>query len=132
MASQYGSRFMPTVVDEIAKDQPDLEYAYIPLTSNVRDGFKPVTFAEIANATNSLVSWIETNIGRSLNFETIAYISSSDLRYVVAFLAAVKCGYKVRSPKFLDIAIIGNYSMNTHTGSTSFGEKFGMDERVTS
>ena len=95
MAPLYGSRLLPTVVDETAREQPDHPYAHVPLTAKVRDGFKLVTFAEIANATNALASWIETTIGRSSTFETIAYLGLGDLRYVTTFLAAVKCGYKV-------------------------------------
>lgn len=97
MAS-YGSRLMPTVVDETAKGHPDLPYAYVPISSNVGDGFKPVTFSDIATATNYLAAWMEQNLGTSTSFETIAYMGPGDLRYVAVFLAAVKCGYKVSIP----------------------------------
>lgn len=95
MRPRYGSRLMPIVVDEIAKAHPDLTYAFSPVTADVNDGFEPVTFSEIANAVNGLATWIETTIGRSSHFETIAYIGLNDLRYVAVFLAGVKCGYKV-------------------------------------
>lgn len=91
----YGSRLLPTVVDETAKSQPDLPYAYVPISNNVGDGFKAVSFSDIATATNHLAAWINQNLGQSTSFETIAYMGLGDLRYVVAFLAAVKCGYKV-------------------------------------
>ncbi|KAL1852805.1 putative NRPS-like protein biosynthetic cluster [Diaporthe australafricana] len=95
MAPSYGSRLMPQVVDETAKTQPDLPYAYVPVTNNVGDGFKAITFGAIASATNHMAGWIHQNLGRSTSFETIAYMGLGDLRYVVVFLAAVKCGYKV-------------------------------------
>ncbi|KAI1505473.1 acetyl-CoA synthetase-like protein [Biscogniauxia marginata] len=104
MAPRYGSRLMPNVVDEIARQQPDLTYAFTPLTINVRDSFKAVTFSEIANATNRLAIWIQTNIGRSSRFDTIAYMGLGDLRYVAVFLAAVKCGYKVLLPSLRNSA----------------------------
>lgn len=91
----YGSRLLPTVVDETARSQPDLPYSYVPVSSNIGDGFKTVTFSDIATATNHMAFWIEQNIGLSTCFETLAYMGTGDLRYVVVFLAAVKCGYKV-------------------------------------
>jgi hypothetical protein len=97
MDTRYGSRLMPVVVDQIANSQPDLLYASVPLTASIGDGFKGVTFLDIASATNSVAAWIDRTYGRSANFDTIAYMGIGDLRYVVVFLAAVKCGYKVRS-----------------------------------
>lgn len=96
----YGSRLLPTVVDDTAKTQPDLPYGYVPISSNIGDGFKAVTFSDIASATNYLAAWIQQNLGSSTSFETIAYMGPGDLRYVVVFLAAVKCGYKVSTLKF--------------------------------
>ncbi|PVH91878.1 NRPS-like enzyme [Periconia macrospinosa] len=98
MATRYGSRLMPVVVDEIAKQQPDLVYASVPLTTNVSEGFKDITFFDIASATNHVAAWIDHRLGRSPNFDTIAYMGLGDMRYVVVFLAAVKCGYKVLLP----------------------------------
>ncbi|KAF2683122.1 acetyl-CoA synthetase-like protein [Lentithecium fluviatile CBS 122367] len=98
MAPVFGSRFMPVVVDQVAKQQPDLKYASVPLTTNISDGFRDVTFSDISSATNYVASWIDRTLGRSSEFGTIAYMGLGDLRYVVVFLAAVKCGYKVLLP----------------------------------
>ncbi len=86
---------MPSVVDSIAETQPNLTYASIPRTTNVSDGFQDVSFSDIATAVNYVAAWIDGALGRSANFDTIAYMGLGDLRYVVVFLAAVKCGYKV-------------------------------------
>ncbi|PVH91860.1 acetyl-CoA synthetase-like protein [Periconia macrospinosa] len=104
MVPNYGSRLLPVVLDEIAEQQPDLIYARIPLTTNISDGFKAVTFADIASATNYVAAWIESTYGRSTNFSTIVYMGVSDLRYVVVFLAAVKCGYKILLPSMRNSA----------------------------
>ncbi|KAJ4394813.1 hypothetical protein N0V93_004033 [Gnomoniopsis smithogilvyi] len=98
MASNFGARLLPVVVDETAKSQPDLPYAYIPKSNNVGDGFNAVTFSDIAIAANHMATWIHKNLGPSASFETIAYMGLGDLRYVVVFLAAVKCGYKLLLP----------------------------------
>lgn len=95
----YGSRLLPMVLDETARSQPDLPYAYVPNSSNVGDGFKAVSFSDIASATNHVAFWIQQNLGLSTSFETITYMGLGDLRYVVVFLAAVKCGYKVSASR---------------------------------
>ncbi len=91
----YGSRLLPQVVDKLSRSDPKRIYATFPLSSDLSRGFRDVTMLEIAQAINKLAWWIETNLGRSTVFETIAYIGPSDLRYAIVFLAAVKCGYKV-------------------------------------
>ncbi|KUI63880.1 Linear gramicidin synthase subunit D [Cytospora mali] len=95
MATPYGSRLLPTVVDETAASQPGLTYAYVPISNRLSDGFKAITFSDVATATNYMAAWIHQNLGPSTSFQTIAYMGPGDLRYVVMFLAAVKCGYKV-------------------------------------
>lgn len=86
------------VVDETAQDRPDLPYAYVPVAADVKEGFQAITFHDIATATNHLAAWIHQTLGPSSSFETLAYMGIGDLRYVVVFLAAVKCGYKVLLP----------------------------------
>ncbi|ROV98462.1 hypothetical protein VPNG_08540 [Cytospora leucostoma] len=98
MATPYGSRLLPTVVDETAASQPELTYAYVPISNNLGDGFKAITFSDVATATNYMAAWIHQTLGRSTSFQTIAYMGPGDLRYVPVFLAAVKCGYKVLLP----------------------------------
>lgn len=94
MGTQYGSRLLPVVVDETATSRPDLPYAYVPISANIKDGFKAITFRDIFQATNYVAAWIHQTLGSSSSFETLAYIGPGDLRYAVVFLAAVKCGYK--------------------------------------
>ena len=93
--SDYGRRLLPSVLDELAKHNPDRLYAAIPRTGNISDGFSDVTVADLARCVDFTSRWLEDRVGRSNSFETITYIGVSDLRGVVVFLAAVKCGYKV-------------------------------------
>ncbi|KUI57302.1 Linear gramicidin synthase subunit D [Cytospora mali] len=101
MATPYGSRLLPTVINETAASQPGLTYAYMPISNRLSDGFKAITFSDVATATNYMAAWIHHNLGLSTSFQTIAYMGPGDLRYVVIFLAAVKCGYKTQCRYFL-------------------------------
>ena len=96
MAPLFGSRLLPQVVDELAQSNPNRIYASIPLSSDLTHGFRDVTMLQMSQAVSKCAYWLEHTIGRSTTFETLAYIGLSDLRYAIVFLAAVKCGYKVR------------------------------------
>jgi len=93
--SPYGARLVPQVADEIAKLDPHRIYASIPYSPDVTEGFRDVTFLQLAHAVNHIAWWLHQDFGRSNDFETLAYMGISDLRYTVIFLAAIKCGYKV-------------------------------------
>ena len=95
--SCYGARLLPQVLDELAKSDPARIYATLPLSSDLAQGFRHVTVLEMAQATNAFAWWLDERIGKSSSFETVAYMGVPDLRYVVVFLGAVKCGYKVSS-----------------------------------
>lgn len=92
---QYGKRLIPQIVDELANTDPTRIYASFPRSTNVSDGFRDVTFRELAQAADAASWWLERKIGRSDSSETLAYMGLSDIRYTVVFLAAVKCGFKV-------------------------------------
>lgn len=92
----YGSRLLPNVVDELANTDPTRVYATIPLSSDISQGFRDVTMLEVAQSVDHFAFWLETSFGRSSSFETLAYMGIPDLRYAIVFLAAVKCGYKVK------------------------------------
>ena len=92
---QFGSRLLPQVVDELARSCPERIYASIPLSSDPLHGFQDVTILELAQAVSRFAWLLDEKLGKSTTFETLAYVGPSDLRYVVVFLAAVKCGYRV-------------------------------------
>ncbi len=107
----YGSRLMPHVVDEIASQTPNLAYASVPLGATTTAGFKDVTFSEMASAINYLAAWIERTLGKSEKFDSLAYLGVTDLRYVVVFLAAMKCGWQLvlpspRNPAKMNVSLL--------------------------
>ncbi|KAI1747021.1 hypothetical protein F4782DRAFT_522771 [Xylaria castorea] len=94
----YGKRLMPVVLDELAKANPNRLYAVIPKSTDVKDGFRDITFADVARCVNFVAHWIEQKLGRSSSFETISFIGIPDLQGAIIFQAAVKCGYKLLLP----------------------------------
>ena len=91
----YGKRLIAQTVDDLATSEPDRVWATVPKGEEISDGFRDVTFRELANVVDSVAWWLESKIGRSDQFEVLAYLGLSDVRYAILFFAAVKCGYVV-------------------------------------
>ncbi|KAK7744856.1 hypothetical protein SLS53_003089 [Cytospora paraplurivora] len=69
-----GKRLLPTIIDELAREDPDRPWASIPRDDyDLSQGFADISYAGLANAVNKLAWLIEGSIGRSDSFETIAY-----------------------------------------------------------
>ena len=91
----YGRRLLPVLVDEISRDDPERPFVSLSRSSSPEDGFKDVTYRSFANAINKAAWWLEAKLGKSRNFEVLAYTGPSDIRYPIIVYAAVKVGYKV-------------------------------------
>ena len=113
----YGQRLLPQVVDETSERTPNKLYCLIARSADLTQGFREVTVRDVAAAVNYMAWWIERQIGKSQEFEAIAYMAShmfrdvkdpanltnaaecqglSDITYIIMELAAVKCGFPVR------------------------------------
>lgn len=96
----YGQRLLPVVLDDEAEANPQRTFAAIPTSSDVSEGFRDVTFAQVAQAVDYFAYRLQAIFGSVLRyeFETLTYVGVPDLRYNIVFHAAVKCGYKVLCP----------------------------------
>lgn len=93
---EFGRRLLPQVVDFYARTDPAKVYASIPKSSaKLSNGFNDITMAKLAAVVNRLSWWMDDDLGYG-DLDTVAYIGPTDIRYAAMFLAAVKCGYKVR------------------------------------
>jgi acyl-CoA synthetase (AMP-forming)/AMP-acid ligase II len=90
-----GSRTLLEALTAKAYIYPSETYAHIPNGSTVEEGFRAVTYEQILHAVDATAFWLEDQLGKSTDFETLLYVGVSDLRYVLIFFAAQKCGYKV-------------------------------------
>ena len=87
------------IVDRKARHDPGGTYAEFPVSpTDFDEGYKNVSHAAFANAVNGAAWWLQTTLGHSKDFETVAYIGPNDLRYNIFVLGAVKAGYKVNDP----------------------------------
>ncbi|KAF2146409.1 uncharacterized protein K452DRAFT_264205 [Aplosporella prunicola CBS 121167] len=98
VSKEYGRRLIPTIVDELAQEEPDRAVYSIPHSQDVSEGFRDISASVFANAINRTAWWLESEFGRGSNFETVGYIGPHDLRYVILIIACVKAGYKALLP----------------------------------
>ncbi|KAJ5623691.1 acetyl-CoA synthetase-like protein [Penicillium lividum] len=97
LGGKCGKRLMPHVIDATAIATPDVACMFIPRTpGNPRNGWKPVSWAQVANAVNFAAHMLIERAGRPTpgTFPTIAYIGLEDPRYVLFLMGAIKAGYK--------------------------------------
>lgn len=93
-APEPGKRLLAKYVDYLAMSDPSRRFALIPRSEDVNDGFREVTIHDIARAVNFMSWWIEKHLEPARG-ETIAYMGSNDIRYIVLILASNKTGHKV-------------------------------------
>ncbi|RAK78914.1 NRPS-like enzyme [Aspergillus fijiensis CBS 313.89] len=98
MSDLPGERLWPAIVDHRARSSPSELVGLIPKGSEVSDGYQELSFAGLARAVDACARWIEARIGRAKQPETIAYMATNDVRYLVFILASHKTGYQPLLP----------------------------------
>ena len=101
----YGRRLIPPLIDQRAEESPERSVWSIPVSSNLVDGFRDVSYGQVARAINRAAWWIDKNIGKSTTFETLAYMGPPDLRYSVLTVAAQKTGHTVSRTSYVCAAM---------------------------
>lgn len=96
---KLGRRLLPTLIDHIAAIDPTRPFVSLTKSTDIHQGFRDVDYATFAAAIDRCAYWLDEELGRPrYEFEKIAYMGPSDLRYVIFILAAVKAGFVVRFP----------------------------------
>ena len=93
--TNYGHRLIPQLIDERAVLKPQGSVWSLPKSSNLADGFRDISYGQVARAINKVAWWIDEQIGKSTTFEKLAYIGPPDLRYSILTIAAQKTGHTV-------------------------------------
>ncbi|PWY95993.1 acetyl-CoA synthetase-like protein [Aspergillus sclerotioniger CBS 115572] len=96
LGGECGKRLIPHVIDATARETPDVECLSVPRTNNPRDGWKPVSWAQVAHAVDYVAHMLLNQAGHPApgTFPTVAYIGLEDPRYPIFIVGAVKAGYQ--------------------------------------
>lgn len=83
------------LVDEVARDSPDLLYCIHPKFQEGHYTWRDITFQMLAQAVDLLAWWIDEKLAGKEQ-KVLAYIGANDLRYAAFMLACMKTGHAVR------------------------------------
>ena len=72
--SDYGNVLIPTKLDQLARETPNHVFAAIPKSADFADGLEDITVSTLARAVDRIAWWLESIIGKTTEFETIAYL----------------------------------------------------------
>lgn len=91
-------RTLPGTIDAIAHNDPNRTWARFPESQEAFEQGRliSVSFAALANAINRLAWYLDALLPERNDFDTIAYVGPSDIRYYILACAACKCRLKVR------------------------------------
>ena len=104
MLPKYGRRLLPVELDQIAKADPERPYFARPRNpTNIAVGFENISYHRVANAVNRTAHWLQKELGKPKDFDTIAYLAAPDIRNVLLALAVSKVGFKASFRSLGDI-----------------------------
>ena len=87
---------MSSIIDDLARTDPQKPFMSVQRTAKVEDGFKDIVYGDLARAIDRCARWMEGNLGLGQHFPTItAYMNPMDFRHVILIFASIKTGYKV-------------------------------------
>ncbi|KAE8349151.1 hypothetical protein BDV28DRAFT_141827 [Aspergillus coremiiformis] len=89
-------KLLPTIVDELARDEPDgvwIEYPTCPTSFD--GGYSQITYAELANAVNGVANCITSALGRHNTGESLAWLAPNSPLCSITLIAAMKAGFKL-------------------------------------
>ncbi|KAF7174064.1 hypothetical protein CNMCM5623_006358 [Aspergillus felis] len=96
---EISGRLLASVVDEKARKHPHQKFCILPNGESPREGFYDVTFEDIARAVDQMSWWIARTLGPGdEDDQTLAYLGTNDIRYIIVFLACNKTGYRLFLP----------------------------------
>lgn len=94
--AQWQDDLLPHIVDRLARETPDVQYAEWVTGS----GVVAITYGQLSNIINGLAWWLVEQLGGpgayGSNPEVLTYVGTNDVRYSALVLAAAKAGYVVR------------------------------------
>lgn len=95
-AARWQDDLLPHVVDRLARERPDAEYAEWVTGSDV----VVINYAQLASIVNGLAWWLVEQLGgpgpHGPAPDVLTYVGPNDVRYSALVLAAIKAGYVVR------------------------------------
>lgn len=95
MGSAAPQRTVLRILDDITAKDPSQLYCIHPVSSDVSQGWRNITFADLSSAINRMALWIKEHVASSDEPETLAYMGANDIRYIAFVFACMRLRHKV-------------------------------------
>lgn len=69
----YGRRLVISIVDEMARDEPEQIVYSIAISQDISKGLHDISARQLANAVNRTAWWLESELGKGSQFPTVGY-----------------------------------------------------------
>ena len=89
------SKLLVDIIEEKAKWLAGHTFMRYPTENWETQGYKTLTWSQYANAIDKAAYWIDEQLGKSTNNDTIAYLGPNDPRYSIMLPAMVKTNRNV-------------------------------------
>lgn len=86
-----GRRLLPSVVDDIARNDPSRVLYSIPKTRRPQDGFQDITAVQFSQAVDRCAWHLHERLGPGTGFPTVLYIGPQDLVYAILVRVCPGC-----------------------------------------
>lgn len=97
MGSVTPQRSPLQIFDTTAQKKPDQLYCVHPVSSDIFQGWRTITFADLGSAINRMALWIQENVASSDAPQTLAYMGANDVRYCAFMFACMRLRHTVRN-----------------------------------
>jgi long-subunit acyl-CoA synthetase (AMP-forming) len=82
-------------IEEKAQWIPNHTYVRYALEDWEQNGYQTMTWKQYANAIDKMAFWLDEQLGKAVDCETVAYFGPNDPRYAILVPAIIKNGRKV-------------------------------------
>ena len=77
-------------LDKLVAEQPDALYFIQPVSTDIADGWKDVSFRDLADAIEYMALWIYNEVPSTDGPSTLAYLGRNDVRYSAFVYACMR------------------------------------------
>lgn len=82
-------------LDKTVAEEPDALYCVHPVSADIADGWRDVSFSDMAYATENMAFWIQSQVSVHNDPHTLAYIGANDIRYSAFIFACMRLQHTV-------------------------------------
>jgi acyl-CoA synthetase (AMP-forming)/AMP-acid ligase II len=99
MQTRHGAKTVLEALDDLVRDHPQNTWWKVPKDVELVQGWRNITYAELAQAVDGMAKWIIATLGMGTKAsDVVAYVGLNDVRYAVAQLGLIKAGWIVLLP----------------------------------